>query len=244
MTSDWISHGLMDSIVDAFAPVIHKIDREVEGVDSLITNLKSHLESVPQSEITIVGGSSDAIEEKVGELEKSERAPPAATRVQFKLPQRLHTWKSQARSWMWSMLPKRMRRRSGEKVVLPEPPTKLATFRTLLRMANTRRLVTSLGRLLATKSDVIGQLRKRLQGTNGNAVDWDEGDMAGGQEVGIYLGDVQGAFFNQLLALCSPARTDHILTMQQSLNHYERMLSHDHPAYLGMPLALLRRAPI
>jgi magnesium transporter len=178
MSSDWISHGLMDSMVDAFAPMIQKIDREVEGVDSLITNLNSHLESVvPQSEITIVAGSSDAIEEKAEELEKSEKPAPPTSRVQFKLPLRL-------------------RRRSKEKAVVPEPPTKLATFRTLLRMANTRRLVTSLGRLLATKSEVIGQLRKRLQGTNGNAVDWDEGDMAGGQEVGIYLGDVQGALFD------------------------------------------------
>lgn len=26
---------------------------------------------------------------------------------------------------------------------------------------------------------------------------------------------------------------DHIITLQQSLNHYERMLSHSHPAYLS-----------
>lgn len=50
--------------------------------------------------------------------------------------------------------------------------------------------------------------------------------MAGGQEVGIYLGDVQ----------------DHILTMQQSLNHYERILSHDHPAYLAHLRVLLSEA--
>ncbi|CCO29396.1 Putative metal ion transporter C17A12,14 [Rhizoctonia solani AG-1 IB] len=93
-------------------------------------------------------------------------------------------------------------------------------------MANTRRLVTSLVRLLATKSEVIGQLRKRLQGGAGGAVDWDEGDMARGQEVGIYLGDVQ----------------DHILTMQQSLNHYERILSHDHPAYIAHLRLLLSEA--
>ncbi|ELU41861.1 hypothetical protein AG1IA_04112 [Rhizoctonia solani AG-1 IA] len=91
---------------------------------------------------------------------------------------------------MWSSVIERLQ--LGHQKVVVEPPTKLATFQTLLRMANTRRLVTSLVRLLATKSEVIGQLRKRLQGGPGGAVDWDEGDMARGQEVGIYLGDVQG----------------------------------------------------
>ena len=185
----------MDSMVDSFVPLLRKIDREVEGVDSLITNLKSTLESPPPSDITIAAGSSDAIEQKVGELEKVESPAPSgplASRVQFKLPPRLHNWKTRLRSWLWHLLPKRMRHYPKEKPVVPEPPTRLATFQTLLRMANTRRLVTSLGRLLATKSEVIGQLRKRLRGAGGDAVDWDEGDMAGGQEVGIYLGDVQG----------------------------------------------------
>ncbi|KAG9095834.1 hypothetical protein FRC06_009363 [Ceratobasidium sp. 370] len=228
MSSDWISHGLMDSMVDAFAPILRKIDKEVEGVDSLITNMKTQLEPAPPSEITVIGGSSDAIEQKVVELEKREKTSPVPSRVDFKLrlPLRLRVWKSRIRSWVRSMLPKSLHGSSKEKITIPEPPTKLATFQTLLRMANTRRLVTSLGRLLATKSEVIGQLRKRLQGTNGNAVDWDEGDMAGGQEVGIYLGDVQ----------------DHILTMQQALNHYERILSHDHPAYLAHLRVLLSEA--
>lgn len=192
----------MDSMVDSFAPLLRKIDQEVEGVDSLITNLKSTLEAPPPSDITIAAGSSDAIEQKVDELEKVEKtespAPsmPLASRVQFKLPPRLHSWKTRFRSRLWHLVPKRMRRYPKEKPVVPEPPTRLATFQTLLRMANTRRLVTSLGRLLATKSEVIGQLRKRLRGAGGDAVDWDEGDMAGGQEVGIYLGDVQGAYLN------------------------------------------------
>jgi magnesium transporter len=37
------------------------------------------------------------------------------------------------------------------------------------------------------------------------------------------------------MTLVSPltSHTDHILTLQQSLAHYERMLSHSHPAYLS-----------
>lgn len=199
MSSDWISHGLMDSMVDSFVPLLRKIDREVEGVDSLITNIKGTFEAPPPSDVTIVAGASDATELEIDELKEDEKTspassiPPLASRVEFRLPPRLHSWKTRFRSRLWHLLPKRMRRYPREKAVVPKPPTRLATFQTLLRMANTRRLVTSLGRLLATKSEVIGQLRKRLRGAGADAVDWDEGDMAGGQEVGIYLGDVQGA---------------------------------------------------
>jgi magnesium transporter len=176
-------------MVDAFVPLLRKIDKEVEGVDALITNPQNSLESVPPSEITIQGESSDAIEEKIQEPQKNEKPG-----LQISYPRFRSRFRSRIKSWktrIWLLVPKKLRF-GQEKVVVVEPPTKLATFQTLLRMANTRRLVTSLVRLLATKSEVIGQLRKRLQGGAGGAVDWDEGDMARGQEVGIYLGDVQG----------------------------------------------------
>jgi len=76
-------------------------------------------------------------------------------------------------------------------------------------MARTRRLVTSVARVLATKPEVVAGVRKRLMTADSLVA----GDDA---EVGIYLGDVQ----------------DHILTLQQSLAHYERMLSQSHPTYI------------
>jgi len=90
------------------------------------------------------------------------------------------------------------------------------TALTLRRMARTRRLVTSLTRLLATKSEVVAQIRKRLLTSGhpglGNGAGKDD-DI----EVAIHMGDVQ----------------DHILTLQHSLTHYERMLSQSHPTYLS-----------
>ena len=50
-------------------------------------------------------------------------------------------------------------------------------FHQLLKMHATRRLVTTLARLLHSKSDVVAQIRKRLSGQG---------------EVAIYLDDVQG----------------------------------------------------
>jgi len=58
---------------------------------------------------------------------------------------------------------------------------------TLRRMAKTRRLVTTLTRLLATKSDVVSQVQKRL--------------LSGAEDVdvAIYMGDVHGEFRVSLL---------------------------------------------
>jgi Mg2+ and Co2+ transporter CorA len=52
-------------------------------------------------------------------------------------------------------------------------------------MARTRRLVTSLGRLLSTKAEVIAQIRKRLA----------SGTKPEDAEVAMYMGDVQGQCF-------------------------------------------------
>jgi len=79
----------------------------------------------------------------------------------------------------------------------------------LHRMARTRRLATSVVRVLATKPEVVAGIRKRLLAPDG-------ADSSEDAEVAIYFGDVQ----------------DHILTLQQSLAHYERMLSESHPMYL------------
>lgn len=66
-----------------------------------------------------------------------------------------------------------------------------STNTTLRRMARTRRLVTSLTRLLATKSEVVAQIRKRLLMAGHSGL----GNGAGKDddiEVAIYMGDVQG----------------------------------------------------
>jgi magnesium transporter len=69
-----------------------------------------------------------------------------------------------------------------------------STASTLYRMARTRKLVTSLTRLLATKSEVVTQIRKRLLTTGQSGL----GNGAGKDddiEVAIYMGDVQGMAF-------------------------------------------------
>lgn len=63
------------------------------------------------------------------------------------------------------------------------------TYATLLRMATTRRMVTSLTRLLSSKSEVVAQIRKRLLTSSSMGV-W---DLKGpSDDVSIYMGDVHG----------------------------------------------------
>lgn len=67
------------------------------------------------------------------------------------------------------------------------------TTMALLRMARTRRLVTSLTRLLATKSEVVTQIRKRLLTTSATTSGLGNGNGKGDDaEVAIYMGDIQG----------------------------------------------------
>jgi magnesium transporter len=96
----------------------------------------------------------------------------------------------------------------------------------LRRMARTRRLVTTVARVLATKPEVVAGIRKRLMTADGLVA----GDNA---EVGIYLGDVQGQPQSRdFFSWTHTPRADHILTLQLSLAHYERMLSQSHPTYI------------
>lgn len=78
----------------------------------------------------------------------------------------------------------------------------------LKRIGETRKRVMSLLRLLGSKADVIKGFAKRCN---------EQWEIAPRSEIGMYLGDIQ----------------DHIVTMVQSLNHYEKLLARSHSNYLA-----------
>ncbi|KAI8069544.1 hypothetical protein BC940DRAFT_254500 [Gongronella butleri] len=82
----------------------------------------------------------------------------------------------------------------------------------LRRIGYCRKRVMSLLRLLATKADVVKMLIKR-----GETKPSDATRPTLSTEVVLFLGDVQ----------------DHLLTMLQSLNHYEKISSRSHSNYLA-----------
>lgn len=76
------------------------------------------------------------------------------------------------------------------------------------RIGETRKRVMSLVRLLGSKVDVIKGFAKRCN---------EDKTTGAKSEIGMYLGDIQ----------------DHIVTMVQSLNHYEKLLARSHSNYLA-----------
>jgi magnesium transporter len=98
-------------------------------------------------------------------------------------------------------------------------------------MARARRLVTSVARVLATKPEVLTGIRKRLLIPDGLAA----GDDT---ELVIYFGDVQGQPKQNKGTLygiwIDHHAADHVLALQQSLTHFERVLSEWRPTYLQM----------
>lgn len=189
MSSDWIAHGILDSIVDSLYSFLEEIDKEVTEIEEIVFDGHGG-QSVPVLDIFTSPTTADAWEDEKMPDFSSEKIsyrsrPPRIKKLRKPL------------SWFWPEWSREL------------PPKKDAANTSLLRMARIRRLVTSLARLLAAKSEVVAQLKKRLlTGSISKADD---------TEVAIYMGDVQ----------------DHILTMQHSLSHYERMLSQSHPIYLS-----------
>ncbi|KAI0724624.1 hypothetical protein C8T65DRAFT_599267 [Cerioporus squamosus] len=221
-SSEWIAHGLMDSIVDSFFPYLDIIEKEALAIDRLVFSAGDET-PVPKedplatlSEQTLRPGSPE-IKEKISVDvdEKGSFLGKATTKSVVAKP-RFSSPTS------FPLLVRRARR------AIRETLTSIPRFRavdtqssdyyhpltTVHRMARIRRLVTSLTRFLAVKSEVVAQVRKRLLAKG----EWSLGTGTEDDlDVFVYMGDVQ----------------DHILTLQQSLAHYERMLSQSHPTYLS-----------
>ncbi|KAJ7634263.1 hypothetical protein DFH06DRAFT_1436950, partial [Mycena polygramma] len=212
MSSDWIAHGILDSIVDSFFPFLQGLEREVMAIEDIvfsgakgtrILDTSDSVNSDPPS-ISIRGTKNmEKTSSQVWSVELSEKAVARldTTRTHFSLP-----WPSFIGKWKIN-IPKRRK-------PAPTAAHRSPTASTLHRMARARRLVTSLSRLLATKSEVVAQLRKRLLTSVQSGPSNSDVERA---EVAMYLGDVQ----------------DHILTLENALSHYERMLSQSHPLYIS-----------
>lgn len=131
VSSDWISYALIDDIVDAFSPLIHRIEYEVDTIDENVLGIDVDLDT--------------------SDSEQSNM---------------------------------------------------------LRRIGACRKKVMGLLRLLGSKADVVKGFAKRCN---------EHWDVAPRSEIGLYLGDIQ----------------DHIVTMVQNLNHYEKILSRSHSNYLA-----------
>lgn len=227
---DWIAHGILDSIVDSFFPYLENIEKEVMAIEELVFSA------------TAVSASTDASTDasppiSAEEFEKPRRMFSVSETVSFSEKSSVEGSmrpRFAAPKWTLHLLSRRIRRffmRHWRRRAKSREAPSTATALTLRQMARTRRLVTSLGRLLASKSEVVTQIKKRLlkTGTSGSS-----SVSAEELEVAMYMGDIEGNFGVRIIVyLLIESVVDHILTLQHSLNHYERMLSQSHPAYLS-----------
>lgn len=218
MSSDWIAHGIMDSIVDSYFPYLHDIENEVLSIESVLVSTGTAIGYDAPAELsgtTIVSpgieksGQPDFDEKHHTSLAiKHEETYQSTIRTHFSIPKRRRSIKRQFNNMLHTLSTFLKNRLTSE-----QSPHTHNIVNTVRRMARTRRLVTSLTRFLAAKSEVVAQVKKRLLNTGeagiGNGTHDD-------QDVFMYMGDVQ----------------DHILSLQQSLAHYERLLSQSHPTYL------------
>jgi magnesium transporter len=92
----------------------------------------------------------------------------------------------------------------------------------LQRIGGVRKKVMGLLRLLGSKADVIKGFSKRCN---------EKWEVAPRSEIGLYLGDIQGPTLPPFIPGADVE--DHIVTMVQNLNHYEKILSRSHSNYLA-----------
>ncbi|KAI0669827.1 hypothetical protein C8Q78DRAFT_1037954 [Trametes maxima] len=223
-SSDWIAHGILDSIVDSFFPFLEVIEREVVDIENLVFAVGDDSGLLGKDRGTPVDSrssgsdtallsekASGAMEEKQSSVEISRKPTRSILpRLRFSSPTSFPLLMRRARRAIRDTIASipRFKAIDTDTSDYHRPTT------TIHRMARTRRLVTSLTRFLAVKSEVVTQVKKRLitQGEWGLGTGTED-DL----DVFVYMGDVQ----------------DHILTLQQSLAHYERMLNQSHPTYLS-----------
>lgn len=197
VSTDWIAHGLLDSIVDQFFPLLDRIDREVKDLDDLISpvtssnaapDMQAQTTSAPALEATSQDHNSlekDPDQSEVKVLVKKEESPTSSLDSVVKAKNVYMTPLALIRHMYPTFKSVSSRLRA---VLRSQSKSKKGTIQRtpLMRIAATRRLVTSLSRLLGTKSEVLSQLKKRL------AMHPHGPTSQTNMDVGIYLDDIQG----------------------------------------------------
>ncbi|KAE8537631.1 hypothetical protein D1P53_005687 [Cryptococcus gattii VGV] len=195
--ADWIAHGLLDSIVDAFFPIIRYVDGAVDDIDSLTidptTDPKKTTAYLGLGLGSVTAGINGDGSERFKQDEKGSdkkrnglwRTPDHLSTPRISLCKRLRA------SFPHFYPPPQLLRpftylrlfllptSSAVKRKHEQAPKMVFDRSTMLKnMTDMRKLVTGLTRLLIAKGAVIGRLRKRAKEEGGT--------------VEAYIGDVEG----------------------------------------------------
>lgn len=221
VSSDWICYALIDDITDSFAPMIESLEVEVNSIEDAI--LKMHSGDTDSDDET-----DDSDDDGNTESEYHHRKQPAGGNTPQEVFFKLKRTKSTVEGGDYfkrgllggasgGLASRRISARSGSKSS-KSSLSRSGSFKIigwkrkgdmLRRIGECRKRVMSVLRLLGSKADVIKGFSKRFNETGNRTEKL--------QEIGMYLGDIQ----------------DHIVTMVQSLNHYEKLLARFHSNYLA-----------
>lgn len=244
---DWIAYGLMDSIVDTFFPIIDFIEAEADDIDAFLANplrVENDSPLPPTVSMSRTGRYMSAIRKRLYSIKPVWLHVHTPQVVQF-----FGVIKDTAIVTQREADFSKLGQTKAKKATKGAPKTLSHKAlrgvnedlydrgKMLTRIAVSRKLVMGLSRLLIPKSDVVRGLRKRLRDEKSKLGTNEPGQR---HDIGIYLGDLQGRFSrirnrSSVRACFSDLfHADHIITMQQTLTFFDTMLSHNHPAYLGV----------
>lgn len=228
VSTDWICYALIDDITDSFAPMIDSIETEVYLIEDEI--MKMHLGDLDTDDLD-----SDALYDDDDDDEYAMRPEPkrSATSDVFYRRQRsksiveppeprqfVRRKRGSRAEYSLASLRSRSSRLSSSKSTLSKIVAWKRKGDMLRRIGECRKRVMSVMRLLGSKADVIKGFSKRFnenESISPSETPAHNARLALRQEILMYLGDIQ----------------DHIVTMVQSLNHYEKLLARSHSNYLA-----------
>ena len=239
--SDWVAHGILDSIIDSFLPLARYVDGAVDDIDSLVVDPSSASRHAVAEEVVSEPRSSETLHDDIELDEKSLSSekklatyPPhprkPTYRARHNLLDRFDTLLSHIppmyiRVPRWLLYLKLFFLPVTNAVERQESHLATPTFdrsTMLKRIQDMRKLVTGLTRTLGLKHQVVAKLRKRAT------------------EMDPYVGDIEGETLAPKLSLSLSRETltltcfpDHIILIQNSLYHSEYILSCAGPGFLS-----------
>lgn len=238
VSTDWICYGLIDDITDSFAPLIDSIEQEVYLIEDQIMKLNSGDETDLDDDDDDQSSTGLFDERRMKHNISSGNADNVFYRrqrsksvVEASSEQKL-TWRLSYRSAKYDDHDSRRssKLKSHSSLSTSSSRSTLSAIVAwkrkgdmLRRIGECRKRVMSVMRLLGTKADVIKGFSKRFSENEALVnLPLDSRSfpvrLSLRNEILMYLGDIQ----------------DHIVTMVQSLNHYEKLLARSHSNYLAL----------
>lgn len=186
---DWIAHDLLDSIVDSFFPYMEQIDNDVAALDKSIFSPR---DQPPTNEAKgLAALEIDLDLWKNSDMTRTEQDGRKLEVTSEKLDFEGNDHRTQYSISCLTLNLLRCFRRPASQCKNPLSMNLSQNSKsTLRRIARVRRMVTLLSRLLAAKSEVITQIRKRLLADR--RLGASAGSNLGALDIAMHMDDVQG----------------------------------------------------